>query len=386
MPKRILVESFAHQTATAATLISSDPSVHLAIDTWQFSQNGPGEVEVRWVLPVPGGLRFKIDSSRFYLRGDNETSRKKQVLEQFVFNGDRHMESNSDHFKGIARAIMTASGLPKELHTPSQGPEFTEEEFHDQWAASVEVDKIDVIGMNEACTSPEMRHIIEKLGEVRGKSLLDIGCGLGEASVYFALKGAEVTALDISSGMLRATEKLAHGNGVSVKVVHSGAETLALDQNRMFDIIYIGNLLHHADIDATLSIAKRHLKPGGVFVSWDPVAYNPAINYYRRLASSVRTPDEHPLRVADLRTFGKHFRNVQTRYFWLTTLGIFIWMALIQKRNPNQERYWKSVVQEARSWEKVYYLLEFLDRIILAVFPPLRLWCWNVVLICRDPR
>ena len=43
-----------------------------------------------------------------------------------------------------------------------------------------------------------MRHISKVLGDLNGKTLLDIGCGLGEASVYFAIRGAEVTSRDIS--------------------------------------------------------------------------------------------------------------------------------------------------------------------------------------------
>ena len=39
------------------------------------------------------------------------------------------------------------------------------------------------------------------------KTLLDVGCGLGEASVYFAMEGACVTSLDISKSMLDSVAK-----------------------------------------------------------------------------------------------------------------------------------------------------------------------------------
>jgi 2-polyprenyl-3-methyl-5-hydroxy-6-metoxy-1,4-benzoquinol methylase len=38
----------------------------------------------------------------------------------------------------------------------------------------------------------------ESLGEIRGKRLLDVGCGLGENSLLFAKWGAQVTGVDVS--------------------------------------------------------------------------------------------------------------------------------------------------------------------------------------------
>ncbi|MGL5509727.1 MAG: SAM-dependent methyltransferase, partial [Microcoleaceae cyanobacterium] len=61
-----------------------------------------------------------------------------------------------------------------------------EQKFHDQWAATIDVEGIQVRDYFEACTAPENRYILKQLGDVRGKKLLDLGCGAGENSVYFA--------------------------------------------------------------------------------------------------------------------------------------------------------------------------------------------------------
>ena len=153
---------------------------------------------------------------------------------------------------------------------------------------------------------------------------------------------------------------------------------MQLPNDAKFDIIYAGNLLHHVNIEETITRIKPHLASGGLFVTWDPLAYNPAINVYRSMATNVRTPDEHPLKWSDIKLFHKHFEKVETRYFWFTTLIIFVIMALAQRRNPNKERFWKVVVQEGRRWQWLYLPLEKLDRLLLAAFPPLRLLCWNV--------
>jgi len=99
----------------------------------------------------------------------------------------------------------------------------------------------------------------------------------------------------------------------------------------------------------------------------------------------VRTEDEHPLKRRDIRLFNKYFKKVNTKPFWLTTLSIFIIMALLQRRNPNRERYWKVVVEESNKWEWLYNPLEKIDRLILKIFPFLGYLCWNIVIIASNP-
>lgn len=122
-----------------------------------------------------------------------------------------------------------------------------EECFHDEWASSVDVSKIDVIGMNEALTAPEMRYITSSLADLKGKRLLDVGCGLGEAGIYFALKGAEVTVTDLSESMIEVAKKLANSYSVPISTLKIAVGNLQLPEEQKFDIIYVGNLFHHVD-------------------------------------------------------------------------------------------------------------------------------------------
>jgi 2-polyprenyl-3-methyl-5-hydroxy-6-metoxy-1,4-benzoquinol methylase len=273
--------------------------------------------------------------------------------------------------------------MSEALHTINKA---SEESFHDEWANSVDPASIPVRLMNEACTAPEMRAIRAELGNLNGKKLLDVGCGLGEAAVYFALEGATVTATDLSQGMLDATQALATYNGVTVRTHKSDAEGLRFTADELFDVIYVGNLFHHVDIEQTIKVLIPHLKKDGTLISWDPLAYNPIINVYRKMAMGVRTEDEHPFTVKDIQSFSKYFTNVKSQYYWFTTLSIFIAMALLQRRNPSKERFWKKVVEEADKWEWIYKPLAKVDGFLLSVFPFLRPYCWNVVMICKNPK
>jgi 2-polyprenyl-3-methyl-5-hydroxy-6-metoxy-1,4-benzoquinol methylase len=390
MAKKIKFESFkyrfliaAEQTryrAEKAAQVEWDDFVRALVFVYE-----KGAVSITWELENPGSISLLLKEADFYLRGDTEKSVARQQEAGFFVSEDPIKLKNDNYFYGVVKRVANAAGYSESetSETAHQKRIQNEREFHDTWAESEDVANIDVRLSNEVCTAPEMRFIVERLENIQGKRLLDIGCGLGEASVYFALLGAEVTSSDLSQGMLDATTRLAEANGVRVKQHIASAEDMCFSTEETFDIIYAGNLLHHVDIEQTITRIKPHLAPGGVLVTWDPLAYNPAINVYRAIATDVRTPDEHPLKWADIKLFHRHFGTVETRYFWLSTLLIFVLMALAQGRNPNKERFWKVVVQEGQKWSWLYLPLESFDRVLLKLIPPFRLLCWNVVLVCK---
>ena len=390
MHKQIKFESFKYRFLIAA---QERPSFLVNVDQliWEdfvraleFSYD-KGSVCIHWKVATPGTMTLSMEDARFYLRGDDEQHIARQCAAGLMDTDDPIKLANAAYFKKVVMQMALVAGFESPCNEQTENERFAKERtFHDEWAGSEDLENIDIRAVSEACTSPEMRYIAQRLGDIRGKRLLDVGCGLGEASVYFAMLGADVTSTDLSQGMLNATCRLAQANGVSVTPHVSAAEDMRLPSNAEFDIIYAGNLLHHVDIDQTLSRIKPYLAHGGLVVTWDPLAYNPIINVYRAMATAVRTPDEHPLKLGDINLFRKHFSSVETRYFWLTTLSIFIIMALFQRRNPNKERFWKVVVKEGKKWRWLYQPLEKLDHLLLTMVPPLRLLCWNVVVVSRN--
>jgi len=262
---------------------------------------------------------------------------------------------------------------PSEVHD-------REEAFHDDWARATDLEQVAVREAFEAPTAAENRFILRKMGDLRGKRILDVGSGLGESSVYFALRGAQVTATDISPGMIELTHRLAAHHGVRVEGIVSAAESLAVPAD-YYDFVYAANLIHHlTDREAFFGQVVRALRPGGRFFSWDPLAYNPVINVYRGMATEVRSADERPLSFRDVALAKRYFRGVGHREFWIASLALFLKYYLLDRVHPNEDRYWKRILRQKPAELWWWLPLRLLDNAILTRLPLVRRLAWNMVM------
>jgi SAM-dependent methyltransferase len=272
---------------------------------------------------------------------------------------------------------------PLTATTPPVGSEdihSKETAFHDGWAESETLETVHAERFYQAITALENRFILQRLGSLQGKRVLDIGCGLGESSIMFARQGAQVTAADISEEMVKFASRLAEKHGLAIDTKVGPAESLVFSPGE-FDVIFTANTIHHlVDRRAFMLNVNSWLKKDGTFCCWEPVKYNPAINVYRRMAMDVRTPDERPLGRADLKMMREVFPNLETRHFWLLALGLFFKYYVIDRLNPNKVRYWKHIYSEipGRLWW--WRPLELADRLLLRL-PLLRWWSWNIVIL-----
>jgi SAM-dependent methyltransferase len=133
--------------------------------------------------------------------------------------------------------------------------------------------------------------------------------------------------------------------------------------------------------DRELLFQKIHraLKPGGRFFSFDPIAYNPVINVYRRMATEVRTDDESPLTLRDLKLARKYFPDMQHREFWISTLTLFLKYYALDRIHPNRDRYWKRILRETPESLSWWMPLRSLDALLTRI-PAVRWLAWNMVM------
>ena len=106
-----------------------------------------------------------------------------------------------------------------------------------------------------------------KLPEPFGDAL-EIGAGTGYFSLNLASQGLirNLTATDISPGMLKSLASTAKDLGIKVRTVVTDAENLPFP-DESFDVVLGHAVLHHIpDLDKAFSEFFRVLKPGGMIV------------------------------------------------------------------------------------------------------------------------
>lgn len=107
-------------------------------------------------------------------------------------------------------------------------------------------------------------------GIKRQGRVLDLGCGRGELTYYFATHGFEVTAVDYSPHSIELAKKCFVGENklkTNVQFLCESVCTVPLDDS--YDLVVASDLIEHLSPDELEHLYHRvsqHLKPDGVFV------------------------------------------------------------------------------------------------------------------------
>ena len=100
--------------------------------------------------------------------------------------------------------------------------------------------------------------------------LLDLGCGTGWTSCFFARMGYEVVGQDICSQAIELAREFAAGEGLD-DITFIASDYELLDQENCFDnAVFFDSLHHSVDERLTLESVYRALRPGGVCVTREP--------------------------------------------------------------------------------------------------------------------
>jgi SAM-dependent methyltransferase len=105
------------------------------------------------------------------------------------------------------------------------------------------------------------------LGDVKGKRVLDLGCGTGQASISLARQGAHAIAIDTSGARLTEGRRNAHAEEVRIEWHESDLADLAFLRADSIDLaVSFGALGEVDDLDRVLRQVHRVVRPGGAFV------------------------------------------------------------------------------------------------------------------------
>jgi SAM-dependent methyltransferase len=178
--------------------------------------------------------------------------------------------------------------------------------------------------LNPPADSPyPLEYAFHLLGDVRGKTVVDLGCGTGENIVPLAKRGAQVIGIDISPDLIAlAEQRLKDADLQATLHVGSAYETGLPSQS--VDVIFCMSLVHHLDIALVCQEMKRILTSNGFVVLKEPIRFSKTYGWLRSLlpAHADVSDYEHPLTPSELGILTECFRASGTRYFRLPFVAL----------------------------------------------------------------
>ena len=117
-------------------------------------------------------------------------------------------------------------------------------------------------GLNDVLEIPAFRALLPDLTD---KTILDLGCGYGESSQWYADRGSKhVIGVDISENMI-STAKQLHSN-TSIEYLHMPIEDIDFPDNQ-FDMVLSSLAFHYIEhIEPVFEKIYNSLKAGGYFI------------------------------------------------------------------------------------------------------------------------
>lgn len=257
-----------------------------------------------------------------------------------------------------------------------------EAEYFDNAASTVDINKIDISNAFNK-NSREGQFILKQLPKnLRGKVILDIGCGLGESTVFLAKRGGKVTGIDISSKALNVGRKLAKLHKVSRLTNFKIGDIQKLpDKSASIDIVIGKAVLHHVDLKKAITEVERVLKPGGIAIFSDPFDYNPIVKLYDKFASDgLRSPGERRLNLKDLKVIKGVFKQVEWIGTDITPLFLFLYYFTYLKVTRKVSVNWFENIQNGYQFVKAYSFFNRIDNFFPKIIQVLG---WRIVILCR---
>ena len=206
------------------------------------------------------------------------------------------------------------------------------------------------------------------VGDLKGKRVLELGCGLGLSAVIMAKKKANVTAIDIAPKRVQWVNDLVKRYGLTdINAICMSAEDMSFAEGS-FDIIYSNEVLIHTDRKKVLAGCARLLTKGGKAIFIESLRFNPLINIYRNtLGPRIFKDIAKHMTLREIRAFKNFFHDVKHEEFYLLSpLGFF----------------WQFGIQNLPLFRLSIKVLNSLDKLIFSCFPFTRYFAWMSCIEC----
>ena len=164
------------------------------------------------------------------------------------------------------------------------------------------------------------------LGDVRGKTIVDLGCGSGENTALLVRRGAKVVGMDISPPMIQVAKQrlVANGGPEQTGFFAASAHAIPLSDGSV-DVVFGIAILHHLDLSLVSREVLRILRKGGCAIFQEPVRNSRLLKFARRCIpykSPDVSPFERPLTYIELKNFADGLAEYYSKDFFLPYVSI----------------------------------------------------------------
>jgi ubiquinone/menaquinone biosynthesis C-methylase UbiE len=195
-----------------------------------------------------------------------------------------------------------------------------EERLREQWESNAQAFTELISNQGTPHHQEILNPCVERLlGDVRGKKLLDAGCGEGYLARYYAKLGANVTGIDISQTLVEISRELTEDVEVDITFIIGDLCKLEL-KNDTYDLILCNLvLLNIPCFQDALSEFYRILKSDGVLVF---SIVHPAFNFYGPGSWEMGEKDPNTRRRKGLYfKIDNYFEEKEYQRYWKTRQG-----------------------------------------------------------------
>lgn len=115
-------------------------------------------------------------------------------------------------------------------------------------------------------TPARMQFLKDAIGTVKGKTIVDIGCGGGLISTPLARLGAKVTGIDADAQAISVAKTHAVSENLDIDFISGAAEDL-VTKGKKFDVVLALEVVEHVDNpDLFVELCSKLVKPNGLVI------------------------------------------------------------------------------------------------------------------------
>ena len=183
--------------------------------------------------------------------------------------------------------------------------------------------------------NPLRLNYIDKAVALKGKTVLDVGCGGGILSESMAERGAKVTGIDLGEKALKVAQLHSLESGVAVDYQLISVEKLAEQQPASFDVVTCLEMLEHVpDPASVVAACAKLVKPGGK-VFFSTINRNPKAYLFAVIGAEY---------VLNMLPRGTHdyakFIKLSELASWMRLAGLSLNHQIGMSYNPITQHYW----------------------------------------------